>query len=262
MRPRDSRAAALLAVALVAWSPIAAQDALERGRAAMAAWDLAGARRALEAAVTADPTSYEANWRLAHVLLDLGKATPDSLPSPERDSLYARAESYARAAVAANPAGADGHFLLASAIGRVSLTLGKRERIERAVEIRTEALRALGLDPTHDGALHVLGRWHAEIMRLSSLQKFFARTFLGAAIFDEASWTEAERNLSRAVELAPERIYHRLDLAEVLLDLERPGDALAELDAIARLPVLEPMDVEYKRQAARLATRIRARRGG
>lgn len=262
MRMRGSGAKVLL-VTVLAWPTLLpGQDALERGRAAMASWDLPTARRFLEEAVRRAPDNHEANWRLAHVLLDLGKETPDTVVSATRDTLYAHAESYARAAIAANPTGVEGYFLLASAIGRASLTLGKRERIARAIEIRNAALRALGLDPTHDGAHHVMGRWHAEIMRLSSLQRFFAKNFLGATIFDEASWDAAERHLRLAVESGPDRIYHRLDLAEVLVDREQPEAALDQLDTIARLPVLEPMDVQYRRQAARLAERLRARQGG
>lgn len=242
-------------------TPLAGQQgALERGIAAMERWDLSSARRHLAEAVRQDSAGYEANWRLAHVLLDIGKETPDSVASASRDSLYAMAESYARRAVAANPDGADGHFVLASAIGRVSLTRGKRERIELAVEIRNEALRALGLDPEHSGALHVMGRWHAEIQRLSSLQKFFARTFLGADIFDEASWDEAERYLRLAVQHNPDRIYHRLDLAQVLIDREAWDAAAEQLETIQRLPGIEPMDVTYRRDAARLLRDVVSRR--
>ncbi len=252
--------ATLLSLVALATPVRAQQDALARGIAAMERWDLPAARRHLEEAVAAAPQSYEANWRLAHVLLDIGKETPDTVASPVRDSLYDRAESYARRAVEANPDGADGHFVLASAIGRASLTRSKREQIERAVEIRNSALRALGLDPSHSGALHVMGRWHAEIKRLSSLQTFFARTFLGADIFDEASWDSAERYLREAVTHAPERIYHRLDLAKVLIDREKWDDAAAQLQAISRLPVDEPMDVSYRREAARLLRDVMARR--
>ena len=62
--------------------------------------------------------------------------------------------------------------------------MGKKERIRRAKIIRSEALRTLALDPSHDGAYHVLGRWNAEIMRLSGLSRFFAKHFLGARVFD------------------------------------------------------------------------------
>lgn len=248
-------------IALVATPLLGAQEpALARGTAAMERWDLPAARRHLEEAVQRDPTSYAANWRLAHVLLDLGKEIPDTIRSAERDTLYARAERYARQAVAANPEGADGRFVLAAAIGRASLTKSRREQVERAGEIRTEALRALGLDPEHAGALHVLGRWHAEIQRLSGLQKFFARTFLGADVFGDASWSEAERLLGEAVRIAPARIFHRLDLAEVLIDRGKWDAAAAQLDTIVALPLVEPMDRSYRREAERLLRDVIPRR--
>lgn len=252
---------ALIAL-LVSAAPLAAQaDPLAGGIAAMERWDLAAARTLLTEAVRRDPGSYEANWRLAHVLVDLGKVVPDSLPDAARDSLYALAESYARRGVAANPDGADGHFVLANAIGRVALTKSKRERVEGAVEIRNEALKALGLDPTHAGAHHVLGRWHAEIQRLSSVERFFARTFLGASIFNLASWDSAERHLRLAVQHDPGRIFHYLDLGEVYLDREKWAEARTTFEAIERLPIVEPMDTEYKRIAARHLAALAERTG-
>ncbi|MDX2260592.1 MAG: hypothetical protein SFU84_02700 [Gemmatimonadales bacterium] len=244
----------LLALALPATG--AAQDALALGTRAMDRFDLPTARRHLEDAVRAEPGSYEANWRLAYVLLDLGKQTPEEEKDPVRDSLYVEAESYARRATAAKADGADGYFVLANAVGRTSLTKGKKERIQHAVEIRNAARRAIELDPRHDGAYHVLGRWHAEIQRLSSLQRFFAKNFMGASIFNEASWSEAERLLRLAVELRPQWIYHRLDLAEILIDRGKWQEAKVQLDAIASLPALEPMDAAYKQQAKLLATKV------
>lgn len=233
-----------------------AQDALELGTRAMDRFDLPNARRHLEEAVRAEPASYEANWRLAFVLLDLGKQTPEERKDPLRDSLYVEAESYARRATAAKADGADGYFVLANAVGRTSLTKGKKERVQHAVEIRNAARRAIELDPRHDGAYHVLGRWHAEVQRLSSLQRFFAKNFMGAAIFNEASWDEAERLLRVAVDLRPQWIYHRLDLAEILSDRGKWREAKTQLDAIATLPAVEPMDAAYKQQARRLATKV------
>ncbi len=230
--------------------------ALGRGSSAMHDHDYLTARRELEQAVREQPDSYEANWRLAMALVNIGLQTPDEQKSPTRDSLYAQAESYARRAVAAKPSGADGHFALGTAVGRASLTVGTRQRIKRAAEIYNEARNAIELDPRHDGAYHLLGRWHAEIMRLSALQKFFAKTFLGAAIFDQASWDEAEHNLRTAVTLDPTRIFHRLDLATVLVDRERWREAKAQVDTLVTLPPVEPMDLNYRRQAMALGGRI------
>jgi tetratricopeptide (TPR) repeat protein len=255
--PRIASWAALAVLAFAVPQLARAQDsALARGAAAMHKHDYLTARRELEQAVRAAPDDYEANWRLAMALVNLGLQTPDDQKSPARDSLYAHAESYARRAVAAKPTGADGHFALGTAVGRASLTVGKKERIKRAAEIYREARNAIDLDARHDGAYHLLGRWHAEIMRLTALQKFFAKTFLGAAIFDQASWDEAEHNLRTAVELDPTRIFHRLDLAEVLVDRERWREAKAEVDTIITMPPVEPMDLNYRRQALALGSQI------
>ncbi len=217
---------------------------------------LAAQSESMHAALGSDSSNSEVHWRLALALVDLGKLIPDSVKSPERDSLYALAEEHAREAVAADPADANAHFLLALAIGHGSLTKSKQERIRRAAEIRSEALAAIELDPGHDGAFHVLGRWNAEIMRLSGFSRFFARSFLGAGIFKQASWEGAIENLERAVQLDPSRIYHHLDLAEVYVRRKRFADARAELAALDTLPLRDVLDSTYRADAARLLTRI------
>jgi hypothetical protein len=214
------------------------------------------ARRQFESALTVDSTNYEANWRLALTLITLGSETPDSVKSPERDSLFAEAERLARRAVAADSLGADGHFILARAIGQTALTKGKKERIRLGGEVRNEALRAIELNPTHDGAYHILGRWNAEVMRLSGFSRFFAREFLGGDVLSKASWNAAISNLERAVQLDSTRITHRLDLAKVYVDRKRYSDARRQLQAVETLPVRDFEDPQYKRQAAALLQRI------
>ncbi len=244
-------------------TPLAAQGASDHvglGNAAMQVHDLRTALAHYEAALALDSTAYEANWRAAITLLDEGQQIPDSVKSPERDSLYARAERLARRAVAADSLGADGHFALAAAVGRASLTMGKKERIRRARVIRDEAQRAIELNPRHDGAYHILGRWNAEIMRLSGLSRFFAKRLLGAGVFGEASWEGAVSNMERAVALDPGRLYHRLELAEIYVDRKRYDDARAELAQLAALPDREIMDSVYRRQGRELAKKIANKR--
>lgn len=246
-----------VASAAAAQSPA---DHVGMGVIATQAHDLRTGLAHYEAALADDSTTYEANWRAAMALLDLGEQIPDSVKSSERDSLYARAERLARRAVAADSSRAEGHFALAAAVGRASLTMGKKERIRRAALIRDEARRAIAIDSTYDGAYHVLGRWHAEIMRLSGFSRFFARRFLGAGIFKEASWDSAVVNLEKAVALDPGRIYHRLELAEVYADRKRYDDARAQLGEIETLPEREIRDSAYKREAGELAARIADKR--
>jgi tetratricopeptide (TPR) repeat protein len=235
--------------------PATAQNADELAALGARAREARDPRAALvhfRAALAADSMHYLANWQAALSLIDIAQEVPDDVRSPARDSMYALAEVYARRAVAASPGDADGHFTLANAVGRVALTRGKKERIRLAGFIRAEALRAIELRPTHDGAYHVLGRWHAEIMRLSGIQKFLAKSFLGAKIFNEASWDGATANLEKAVELNPERIFHRLDLATVYIDRDRYADARAQLEEIGRLAPLDYGDEDHRRTAVAL----------
>ena len=234
-------------------------DHVALGVTADAAHDIRTALQHYQAALDQDSTNYEANWRGAMVLLTLGEQIPGTSKNPERDSLYALAERYAKRAVGSDPAGADGHFALAAANGRASLSLGKKDRIRRAKVIRSEAMRTLALNPNHDGAYHILGRWNAEIMRISGISRFFAKNFLGAGVFNQASWAKAIYNMEKAAELDPGRIYHRLELAEIYADRSRVKDAETQLRVIDSLPVREVMDSVYKRDAAALQRKLAKR---
>lgn len=251
-------ALALLAVA----GSLRAQQAADHialGIAASDARDLPTALRHYEAALALDSMNYEANWRAALTLGLMGDPYPMSAKSPQRDSLYARAERYAQRAVTANPAGADGHFALAASLGRAALMKPTQEKLRSATLIRSEALRTIAINPRHDGAYHILGRWNAEIMRLPGLSRFFAKNFLGARVFNQASWNNAVFYMEKAVQLDPGRIYHHLALADIYADRKRLRDAGAQLRLVDSLPVREAMDTNYKQQAESLRKRLAKR---
>ena len=205
-----------------------------------------------EAVMATDSLNVEANWRAAIALVDIGKQTPDKEKNRARDSLYRVAETYARRAVRQAPQDAGPHFALALALGKASLTLSAKQRVKYAKEVKIEVERALEIDPNHDGAWHLLGRWNAEIERLSNIEEFFAKTLLGGKVFNEASWDEAIRCLRKAVEIRPDYIFHRLDLAEVLIERKRSTEARPELEKILTLPDQDAMDPSYRARAQAL----------
>jgi tetratricopeptide (TPR) repeat protein len=199
-------------------------------------------------AASPDTTSYQGLVDAAHDALDRGEYAPTA---EQRTALYKSAEEYARRAVAANPNDAEGHFQLAAAIGRNALTMGARDRVKYAAVVRDEAMTALKLNPNHPGALHVMGVWNAEVMRLNGISRFVAKNLLGGKVFNEASWDNAQHYLERAVELEPNRITHRLDLASVYADRGDKQKAIEQYEAIAKLPATDYNDGHYKDEAAR-----------
>jgi tetratricopeptide (TPR) repeat protein len=233
---------------------------IARGDSLSDVLDPAGALEEYRAAFMANPSSYEAMWKFAGAQIDVAKQLRDRQYQDLRDSLYWVARIYAEAATSTDSTDAEGFFMLSQSLGRLSLTRGGRERVQFAKEIYNSAAQAIEYDPPHDGAYHVLGAWHAEIKRLSGLTKFFATTFLGASFMGRAEWDSAVVYLQRSVELKPDHIFHRLELAEVYIDLERWGEARIQLEAIDGLdPTTDVDDPLYKEEAADLLEEIRDR---
>ena len=200
-----------------------------------------------EEAIKADPRSYEALWKATREAVDIGEYKPDE---KERERLYSNAELYARRAVAANPADVEGHALLAQALGRKALSLGKKDRVKYAGDVRTDALDALTIDPKHPGALHVMGRWNYEVLRLSGITRFVAKTFLGGKVFDSANWEDAQRFMEESTAVDPNRLVHHLDLARVYAARGNRDKAREQFESVIKGRPTEYNDKHYQAEAA------------
>lgn len=242
--------AGLLLVAFAAAPQAGAQTA----RAHIALGDRDYAERQAKAALdeyrlalSIEPKSYEALCKASRTEIDLAEGLERG---PDHDSLQASAQRHAEAAIAIKPHDADGHFALARALGRKALSLGAMDRIRYAKRIRAEALEALKYDSLHAGAIHVLGSWNAEVMRVNGIERAFAKRFLGAEVFNQASWDEAQRLLEKAVRLDPDRLVHHLDLGVIYADRGEKAKARQQFDLILAAPLREYNDPLYKRKAA------------
>src|SRR3954467_6607173 len=176
----------LIAATALLPSAMCAQTAAEHilaGAGERTAMNAVAALAHYQAAIVADPNNAEALWRASREAVDLGEFNDHS-----RDSLYRLGGVYARRAVQADPRSAMAHFALAKALGRRALSMGKRDQVKYASAVHDEAHEALRLDSANAGALHVLGMWNASIMRLSGIERFFAKNLLGGKVFGEANW--------------------------------------------------------------------------
>jgi tetratricopeptide (TPR) repeat protein len=243
--------AAAVAVLGVLPPAAVAQTAAEHialGDRAHAAMDAPAALKHYEAAITAEPKNYEALWKATREAVDVGEFNPDA---KERDRLYSMAELYARRAVDANPNDAEGHFHLARALGRKALSLGSRDRVKYAGDVRTQALEALKLDPKSAGAQHIMGMWNYNVMKLSGVTRFMAKTFLGGKVFDSANWDDAQRYMEESVANEPNRLVHHLDLARVYAARGMKDKARAQYEATINGASTEYNDSHFKAEAAK-----------
>jgi tetratricopeptide (TPR) repeat protein len=241
--------AALTASALLPGraSAQSAADHVAMGDRAHVAMNAPVALKHYEEAVKADPKNYVALWKVSREAVDVGEFMGDE---DDRNRLYTEAESYARRAVEANPGDAQGHFELARALGRKALSVGKREQVKYAGEVRTEAMEALRLDPRNPGALHVMGMWNYNVMKLNGMTRFFAKQFLGGKVFDTANWDDAQRYMEQSVQLEPKRLVHHLDLARVYAARGDSDRARAQYEAAIKGQATEYNDRHYQSEAA------------
>ena len=211
------------------------------------------------AVLAVDSLDVEASWRAAIARSDLALPLTGKRDRPRRDSLLGQAQTDARRAVRMAPGDVNALFALGMVLGNTALTKGVRDKVRMSNEIRSLALSAVAADSTHDGAQHLLGRWHYEIMRLSGFERFIAKSILGGQEFGKASWSEAQRRLERAVALDPQRIYHRLVLARILAARKDRAAAAAELRRIGELSDQVAADSTYRREAGEMLLKLRQR---
>jgi tetratricopeptide (TPR) repeat protein len=198
------------------------------------------------AAIGSDSSNYEALWKAARSEVDQAEVERDA---GRRDRFSRASEALSRRAIRVNPQDAEAHFHLARALGRRALSVGVRDRVKFATEIRAEALEALRLDANHPGALHVMGVWNAEVMRLNGVQRFFAKNVLGGRVFGEASWERAVSYMEKSIAVDPDRIVHHLDLGKIYVDLGDKAKARAQFELAAGGRRIDFNDPAYQREA-------------
>jgi tetratricopeptide (TPR) repeat protein len=255
---RLQRLVPCLVASLLAATPVVAQDVEARvasGDSAYALFDAETALTHYEAAIAIDSANAHALGKASRTAIDIAEALTDAARQKE---LFQRGARYARQAVAADTTDAEIWFHLARALGRTALSVGVRDRVRYAVEIRECALKSLAISPDHAGALHVLGVWNAEVKRLSGFELFFARRFLGGGVLGQANWNDAVKYMERAVEVDPERVSHRLDLGAIYADIGQKDKARANFEAVINATTrTDYNDALYKKQAEERLKRLK-----
>jgi tetratricopeptide (TPR) repeat protein len=123
-----------------------------------------------------------------------------------------------------------------------------REKVELSGTIKERCEEAIRLDPTSDLALHVLGRYQHQMANLGRIVRALVRVMYGGKL-EPGTLEEAETIFRRAIEIAPKRLIHRVELGKLLLDMQRKDEAHAELKLAMTLP-REDINSEHERRDA------------
>eukprot|EP00208_Stichococcus_sp_RCC1054_P007498 CAMPEP_0206135816 /NCGR_PEP_ID=MMETSP1473-20131121/1081_1 /ASSEMBLY_ACC=CAM_ASM_001109 /TAXON_ID=1461547 /ORGANISM="Stichococcus sp, Strain RCC1054" /LENGTH=413 /DNA_ID=CAMNT_0053527929 /DNA_START=227 /DNA_END=1469 /DNA_ORIENTATION=+ len=209
--------------------------AAERGLDRQRALDIQGAIAAFQEAHQHRPDN-------AYFLACLSKQWSDitfipTTPRAEAKSCAEKGLALAEQAVEMAPDYALGHIAAGVGRGRLTFFVDNRTKVELAAAARRDALAALEADPESDLAYHLLGRWHYEMAQLNFVVRTMIRVVFGTALAP-GSHEEALDAFQRAVDLNPDRLIHRVELARSAL---RVGQTTR---AVRQLMTAVDMDVE------------------
>jgi tetratricopeptide (TPR) repeat protein len=241
----------LFAITFVAWPALSVSAADESVAAAVARGDTADDQlktsESLAAYLEAEKLGGKDADLLRKIAREYALAMVDTKSKDEQHALGEKSLAYAQRAVATGPENALAHLALAICYGRVAPYLDNKTKITYSKLIKAEVDKALKLDPSIDYAYHVLGAWDYEMASLNPILRTLAKLVYGE--LPSASYEDAVKNFKKAIELAPQRVAHHVELGRTYAAMGYADLAREELNRGLALPNREKDDPGCKERA-------------
>jgi len=205
----------------------------------------------LKQAEELDPDNFEVIWRLARVHFNFfDNSTDEEVIST---NAYAGLD-YAKKALELDDGRAESHKWYGILIGQVGILEGTKQKILNSYEVKDHTLKAIELDPSDDGNLHVMGRWHYTLADLS----WFERKIAGLiyATPPKASFEEAAEFFQQAIEMAPDEVRHHLYLGKTFIELDKKDEAKNALNAALAISAETDSDKILQKEAEELLAEL------
>lgn len=226
---------ALISSAFAADSSIA--SAIARGDVAD---DQLKTPEALAAYLEAEKQGGKSAELLSKISREYSLSMVDTKNRDEQRSLGEKGLEYSQRAVAADPSNAISQLGLAICYGRIAPYLDNKTKIAYSKLVKEHADKALKLDPSLDYGYHVLGVWNYELASLNPVLRTIAKLIYGD--LPAASYEDAVKNFKKAIELAPQRLVHHVELGRTYAAMGEKDLARTEINKGLALPSREKDD--------------------
>lgn len=154
---------------------------------------------------------------------------------------------YAKKAVHVAPNNADAHVCLSIAYGKMTDFLDNKTKMEYSKVVKSEAEKAVELNPRNDLALLILARWNFDMATLNPILRVIAESLYGQ--LPPASKEKAVEYFQRATAAAPESIIDHAQFAEALESMGKTKEARAEWLKVTQLKPTDAEDRKYVAEA-------------
>jgi tetratricopeptide (TPR) repeat protein len=159
---------------------------------------------------------------------------------------------YAKRAVHEAPDNADAHVCLSIGYGKMTDFVDNKTKMEYSKVVKSEAEKAVELNPKNDLALLILARWNFDMATLNPILKAIAQTLYGQ--LPPASKEIAVEYFRKAIAAAPEKIIHHAEFAQALESMGKTKEARAEW---LKVKQLKPSDAEDRAYVAEAEQRLK-----
>lgn len=167
-----------------------------------------------------------------------------------RDVWFNTAIVYAKRAVQLSPQSDQANVSLAMILGRLSMTKGKKEKLENAKLIKEHVEIALKTNPSNYLAWHILGRWNYEIGSVTAVERAGAKIFMGG--LPEGSIRNAIMYFEKVRTLSPDFLLNYIELAKAYHKNGQERKAIEMLQIAIDLKIKTEDDPQHKADAQRL----------
>ena len=179
----------------------------------------------------------------------------DASKTEEKIRLGGIAVDYAKRAAALGPNDPEAQLAVAISYGKLQPLESTKEKVETARIIKSEADKAIKLDPRSDLAWHVLGRWNMGYAEITGVKRTFAELVYGK--LPVTTYEDAAKCFEKAIELKPDRLIHYIELGRVYSHMGRTADARRVITKGLAMKETEKDDPETKQRGRETLAKLR-----
>lgn len=199
---------------------------------------------ALAAYVQADQLDPDNGDILRRIAREHSLSMVDTVSKDEKRRRAEAGLDAAQRAVAADPGNALAQLALAICYGRLAPFTDNKTKIAYSKRVKEHTEKSIKLDPSNDYAYHVLGAWNYELAGLNALLRTVSRLIYGE--IPAASYDLAVDHFLKAIDLAPSRVAHHVELGRTYAAMGKKELAKASIEKGLSLPNREKDDPETK----------------
>jgi len=197
------------------------------------------------------PSNAKAALKAAEMNISIGSRQTNDV---EKKKYYSEAKNFTDAALKLDSNNADANYMTAVVFGKMTeVETSNDKTIEQVRNIKEYADRALAINPNHGKAWFIEGKWHYEMLNLSTFKKVAIKVMYKG--MPKSNIDSAISDFEKCKTLEPYFAMNHLALGKAYYYNKQYEKALASLQQCVKCPTMSIGDKAVKEEAKQLIVR-------